>query len=148
MEVGWCDVLDPFLRGGSPASPCLKDEGDEAAVVMVPGSFLRFALLCGGGVGAGAAGGARGAIAHSVGYADVNELLPIVDGGNDVHNGLTRSSLFVGVVQFWYVLLSVSEVSHVSKPVVQGVSYVVVFGVRLAADGAGECVVSVAVELV
>ena len=76
-------------------------------VGVVASAFLCFTLLdCGGG-GAGAAGGAGGEVAHSVGHADVDEALPVVDGGSDVHDGAAGLSLGIDVVEFAYVLFAV-----------------------------------------
>ena len=48
-------------------------------------AFLSFAFFGGYGVVVGAAGGTCGAVTHSVCYSDINKKLPVVDGGDDLH---------------------------------------------------------------
>ena len=98
MEVGWCDGLDPFLCSWAPAPSRFEYERDEAWVVVVAGALLCFAFFGGCGVVVGAAGGACGAVTHSVCYADINEILPVVDGGDDVHDCFAVVAVGVGVV--------------------------------------------------
>ena len=82
-------------------------------------------------------------LAHSVGYADVNEVVSRACGAGDVHDGFAGLPLFVGVVQLGEVLFSVACVPHVAKPSVECVAEVVVFSDCVAAYCTSQCVVSV-----
>ena len=113
---------------------------------MVPGSFLLFPFRCCGGVGVGTGSGADRAVTHSVGYADVDEKLPVVNCGVDVHYGLLWCAVIVNCVKFWYVLFALTEEPHLDEPVVEYITEVVVFDGRLPPDLARECVVSLWVE--
>ena len=115
---------------------------------MVPGSFLLFPFHCCSGVGVGTGGGADRAVTHSVGDADVDEKLPVVNCGVDVHYGLLCCAVIVNGVKFWYVLFALTEEPHLDEPVVEYITEVVVFDGRLPPDFARECVVSLWVEWV
>ena len=86
--------------------------------MLVTCALLSFTLLCGGGVGAKAAGGACWAVARSVCNADVDEVLPVVDRGGDVHDCLAWLPFTVYIVKFGYVLFAVREEAHLCQPAV------------------------------
>ena len=117
-EVGWCDTLDPRLGRGAPPTPDFEDERYEAWIVLVKCALLLLALHCYGGVGGGARVGADRAVAHNGGYADVDEILPVIDGGVNVESGMSGVALFVGVVKFGHALFALAEVSPFDKPCV------------------------------
>ena len=116
-------------------------------MVAVASALVLFARGGSGGVVVRVGGGVSGAPTHSVGNADVNEVVPCRCVANDIHNGLSGLSL-VDVVEFWYVLFSVAVAPHVTEPSVKDVASVVVFGYGVAAYSAGEGVVAVWVEWV
>ena len=89
-----------------------------------------------------------GALAHSVGYADVNEPSPSRCGANHVEDRLAGLSLLVDVIQLRHVLFSVADVPQVSEPSVEYVSKVIVFANGIPPDGASHCVVAVGVKCV
>ena len=90
--------------------------------MLVSGAFLLFAFHCCGGVVVGAGGGADRTVAHSVGYADINEKLSVVNCGVNVHYGLSWYAVFVNSIKFWYVLFASPEEPHCGQPLVEYVT--------------------------
>ena len=87
-------------------------------MVLVAGAFVRLARSGGGGSVACVGVGVFWATAQSVGHADVDEVVPIVRGADDIHDGPSGLSLIVRVVECKAVLFSVTGVSHVAEPTV------------------------------
>ena len=90
-------------------------------VVVVALAFVLFACVGGCVVVSCVGGSVFWALTHSVGHADVDEVVPSVRCADDIHNGFPWLPV-VCVVEFWDVLLSVACVSHIGKPSVQDVA--------------------------
>ena len=125
-----------------------EDEWDEVFVVLVPCAFGLFSRSGSSGVVVCVGSGVFGALAHSVWYADVDEVVPRVCGADNVHDGAPGLSPGVDVVELGDVLFEVAGVAQVAEPSVKCVAQVVVFGYGESSDGAGESVVSVLVQCV
>ena len=76
--LGGSDGLDECLSGGSPPSSGFEDEKDEVLVVLVSCAFGLFSCSGSSGIVVCVGGGVFGALAHSVCYADVDEVVPRV----------------------------------------------------------------------
>ena len=90
--------FDEGFCGGPPPSPRLEDEGDELWMVLVSLPLVVFTCLCCGRVVVCVGLCVFRALTHSVGHADVDEVVPCVCGAGDVHDGFAGLSLVVGVV--------------------------------------------------
>ena len=96
--VGGGHGFDESFCSGPPPSPRFEDEGDELGMVLVSLPLVVFTCLCCGRVVVCVGMCVFRALTHSVGHADVDEVVPCVCGAGDVHDGFAGLSLVVGVV--------------------------------------------------
>ena len=112
--LGGSDGLDECLSGGPPPSSGFEDEWDEVLVVLVSCAFGLFSCSGSSGVVVCVGSGVFGALAHSVCYADVDEVVPRVCGADNVHDGAPGLSPGVDVVELGDVLFKVAGVAQVA----------------------------------